>query len=53
MLNDIEAEASGDTPTMEVNVTAQQFAWRFDYPEQGVSSTELHAPVRAPSSSFT
>ena len=29
---------------MQVNVTAQQFAWRFDYPEQGVTSTELHAP---------
>ncbi len=44
VLNDIEAEAS-DAPVMEVKVTAQQFAWRFDYPEQGVSSTELHVPV--------
>ncbi len=43
VLNDIEAEASG--PVMRVDVTAQQFAWRFDYPEQGVSSNELHAPV--------
>jgi cytochrome c oxidase subunit II len=44
VLNDIEAEAA-DAPVMEVEVTAQQFAWRFDYPEQGISSTELHAPV--------
>jgi len=43
VLNDIEAEASG--PVMRVDVTAQQFAWRFDYPEQGVTSNELHAPV--------
>ena len=42
VLNNIEAEASG--PTMRVNVTAQQFAWRFDYPEQGITSTELHVP---------
>jgi cytochrome c oxidase subunit 2 len=41
VLNDIEAEASNQ---MEVDVTAQQYAWRFDYPEQGVSSTELHVP---------
>jgi cytochrome c oxidase subunit 2 len=40
VLSDIEAEASG--PVMEVDVTAQQFAWRFDYPEQGVTSNELH-----------
>ena len=44
VLEDIEATAA-DTPQMEVKVTAQQFAWRFDYPEQGVTSTELHAPV--------
>ena len=43
-LNDIEAEAS-DKPVMKVEVTAQQFAWRFDYPEQDISSTELHVPV--------
>ena len=43
VLDDIEAEASG--PQMEVRVTAQQFAWRFDYVEQGVTSTELHVPV--------
>jgi cytochrome c oxidase subunit 2 len=43
VLNDIEAEASG--PVMEVDVTAQQFEWRFDYPDQGVTSNELHVPV--------
>jgi cytochrome c oxidase subunit 2 len=42
VLNDIEAEAAD---SMKVKVTAQQFAWRFDYVEEGVSSTELHVPV--------
>ena len=42
VLNDIEAEAADP---LEVEVTAQQFAWRFDYPEQNVTSTELHVPV--------
>ena len=43
VLNDIEAKADNGE-VMEVDVTAQQFAWRFDYPEQGVTSTELHVP---------
>lgn len=43
VLDDIEAKAE-DGPVMEVNVTAQQFAWRFDYPEQGITSNELHVP---------
>lgn len=43
VLNDIEAKAENGE-VMEVDVTAQQFAWRFDYPEQGVTSTELHVP---------
>ena len=30
---------------MEVNVTAQQFKWTFEYPEEGVVSNELHVPV--------
>lgn len=42
VLNDIEAKADG--PTMRVDVYVQQFAWRFDYPEEGKSSTELHVP---------
>ncbi len=41
ILDDIEAEAAD---AMRVDVTAQQFAWRFDYPEEGKTSTELHAP---------
>ena len=43
VLNDIEAKAT-DGPVMEVDVTAQQFAWKFDYPKQGISSNELHVP---------
>lgn len=27
-----------------VEVTAQQFAWRFDYPDYGVTTAELHLP---------
>ena len=42
ILDDIEAEASG--PKMEVNVTAQQFKWTFEYPETGVVSDEFHVP---------
>ncbi len=41
VLGDIEAEASN---SMRVDVTAQQFAWRFDYPDAGKTSTELHVP---------
>ena len=41
VLSDIEAEASD---SMRVDVTAQQFAWRFDYVDAGKTSTELHAP---------
>ena len=36
------AEASEQ---LQVNVTAQQFAWRFEYPDHDVTSTELHVPV--------
>jgi cytochrome c oxidase subunit 2 len=43
VLDDIEAK-EGDR--MPVEVTAQQFAWTFDYPEAGVQSRgELHVPV--------
>jgi cytochrome c oxidase subunit II len=41
VLGDIEAEASN---AMRVDVTAQQFAWRFDYVDEGKTSTELHVP---------
>jgi cytochrome c oxidase subunit 2 len=42
ILDKIEAR---EADRLEVDVTAQQFAWRFEYPEQGVTSTELHVPV--------
>jgi cytochrome c oxidase subunit 2 len=42
VLDDIEAK-EGDRKQIEV--TAQQFAWRFDYPEEGVTARELHVPV--------
>ncbi|MGI9557160.1 MAG: cytochrome c oxidase subunit II [Solirubrobacterales bacterium] len=42
VLDDIEAK---EPDRLQVDVTAQQFAWRFDYPEFDVTSTELHAPV--------
>lgn len=31
-----------------VRVIAQQFAWRFEYPESGVTSSVLHLPVDHP-----
>ena len=43
VLDDIE-KVQADAPQMEVQASAQQFAWRFDYPEQNISSTELHVP---------
>jgi cytochrome c oxidase subunit II len=42
ILDEIEAR---DADRLEIDVTAQQFAWRFEYPEEGVTSTELHVPV--------
>ena len=42
VLDDIEARADD---RMVVNVTAQQFKWTFEYPEEGVTSDELHVPV--------
>jgi len=42
VLDDIEAK---QTNPLIVNVTGQQFAWRFDYPEEGkVKSTQLMLP---------
>ena len=38
--NTLESEAD----EMVVNVTAAQWSWRFDYPEYGVSSSELTPP---------
>ncbi len=45
VLDDIEAKAQDE---MVVNVTGQQFAWTFDYPEQKVNSNELVLPVDRP-----
>ena len=42
ILDRIEAREPG---RLQVDVTAQQFAWKFEYPEANVTSTELHVPV--------
>ena len=42
VLDDIEAEAADAMP---VTVTGQQFAWSFEYPDEGVESDELHVVV--------
>lgn len=34
-----------DPNAMVVNVTGQQWSWSFEYPEYGVTTTELHLPV--------
>jgi cytochrome c oxidase subunit II len=34
-----------DPDAMVVNVTAQQWSWRFDYPDYGITTNELHLPV--------
>jgi cytochrome c oxidase subunit II len=41
-LSDIEAH---DPDRMVVDVYSQQYEWHFEYPEQGVTSQELHVPV--------
>src|SRR4051794_35060199 len=40
--SDIEAH---DPNRMVVDVYSQQYEWHFNYPEQGVTSRELHVPV--------
>ncbi len=42
ILDDIEAR---EPDRLEVDVTAQQFKWSFEYPEEGVVSNELVVPV--------
>jgi cytochrome c oxidase subunit II len=42
ILDKIEAR---EADRLEVDVTAQQFAWHFEYPEENVTSTVLHVPV--------
>lgn len=34
-----------DPQAMVINVTAGQWFWSFEYPDQGVSATSLHVPV--------
>jgi cytochrome c oxidase subunit 2 len=34
-----------DPTAMEVEVTAFQWAWRFDYPDYGITTNELYLPV--------
>jgi len=38
-------EAAQTAPIEHIDVTAKQWAWVFHYPEQDVTSTELHLPV--------
>ena len=42
VLDDIETEAADQLP---ITVTAQQFKWTFEYPDEGVTTDELHVPV--------
>jgi len=42
VLDKIEAR---DSDRLVVDVYSQQFAWTFEYPEEGVTSDELHVPV--------
>jgi cytochrome c oxidase subunit 2 len=39
ILDDIEAS---EPDSLKVDVTAQQFKWSFEYPEEGIVSNELH-----------
>jgi cytochrome c oxidase subunit 2 len=48
VLNDIEEAHAGE---MRVNVTGQQFAWTFEYPQSGgkpIKSTQLYLPNHRP-----
>jgi cytochrome c oxidase subunit 2 len=48
VLNDIEQAQAGE---MRVNVTGQQFAWTFEYPQSGgkpIKSTQLYLPNHRP-----
>lgn len=41
----VEAVATSSASVSPIEVKAKQWAWEFYYPEQEVSSTELHLPV--------
>jgi cytochrome c oxidase subunit 2 len=45
ILDDIEAKQPNE---MVVNVTARQFTWSFEYPDEQVNSTELVLPLDRP-----
>ena len=40
-----EAAPLPDPPDTPIEVHSRQWAWEFHYPDQGVTSTELHLPV--------
>ena len=42
VLDDLETEAADQLP---IRVEAQQFEWSFEYPEEGITTTEMHVPV--------
>jgi len=44
-LRDVTASAPEE---MVIEVTSSQWSWRFDYPEQGLTSSELVLPVNQP-----
>lgn len=37
--------AQQSAPTEDIDVTAKQWSWVFRYPDQNVTSTELHLPI--------
>ncbi len=45
-VEDTMATMTDPTPTEQIDVYARQWAWEFRYPQQTVTSTELHLPNR-------
>ncbi|MEM7712587.1 MAG: cytochrome c oxidase subunit II [Cyanobacteria bacterium P01_A01_bin.68] len=41
----LQTSETAPIPTERIEVTAKQWAWIFHYPQQNISSTELHLPV--------
>lgn len=39
------AAPAGESAIAEIEVTAKQWAWKFHYPDDNVTSAELHVPV--------
>ncbi len=44
-ISNLETSETLQNPIQRIEVTAKQWAWIFNYPEQNISSTELHLPV--------